>query len=368
MVFKEYIDQFGWVIRRFGWIVRRINIDRLINLFYLSISYTAGSSKISAFPAVLKIDISPICNLKCPVCVHADSDSHPTLKGQEFKGKKMTLNDYRKIVNEVKGKVSAFSLYYLGDPYIHPDVDEMCRIAYENEINIHISTNFSFKFSDDRIISVVNSGVTHLTVCVDGISQETYGKTRRGGRISWVLSNLERLCKYRKLYRKNLVIEVQFIKFNHNVHELPEAIRYFEELGIDRIETYWGMVNNYSELEPGTYRVTGPKKKNILPRCYWPFATMLIKYNGDVIPCCNYRHASQYDSLSDPKSVGNIFEAGIKNIWNDTGLVQARKLCANPRLINFEGDLRNSFCYGCPVLFESNYNENVKNAPLHDVS
>ena len=77
----------------------------------------------------------------------------------------------------------AVSMYYLGDPLMHPDLDEMCRITSNGGLNAHISSNFSFSLTDERLRSLVLSGLTHLTVCVDGFSHETYSRTRVGGRL-----------------------------------------------------------------------------------------------------------------------------------------------------------------------------------------
>jgi MoaA/NifB/PqqE/SkfB family radical SAM enzyme len=355
------------IFRRRHWFLDNLTPAKVLNYLSLGATYLLKREIVPAWPAVLKVDISPACNLSCPVCVHADPGDDPLLRGQSFKGKRMPMDRYRQLVDEARGKVAAFSLYYLGDPFAHPEVDAMCRVAHEAGINVHLSTNFSFRFSDDRIARIARSGVTHLTVAVDGFSQETYGRTRVGGDLALVLSNLERLCAYKKQHGLRFPrVEVQYIKFNHNLHELPQALAHFERLGLDNVETLWGMVSNYAELEPSRQTTTGPLPETPLPRCYWPFAFMTIKYDGDVIPCCNFRHATQYVPGEDSRALGNVFESGLRAVWDSAAYRETRRMCGNPAA-GEDPALAARFCHGCPQLYQTGEEAQPRFAPAHDV-
>jgi MoaA/NifB/PqqE/SkfB family radical SAM enzyme len=362
------MKSFRVIFRRRHWFLDNLTPSKVLNYLSLGATYLLKREIVPAWPAVLKVDISPACNLGCPVCVHADPGDDPLLQRQSFKGKRMSLERYRRLVDEARGKVAAFSLYYLGDPFAHPDVDEMCRVARDAGINVHLSTNFSFKFSDERIARIARSGVTHLTVAVDGFSQETYGRTRVGGALDLVLSNLERLCEYKKLHGLKFPrIEVQYIKFNHNLEELPRALAYFEGLGLDNVETLWGMVNNYADLEPSRQTTSGPLPEKALPRCYWPFAFMTIKYDGDVIPCCNFRHATQYVDGVDSRALGNVFESGLRAVWDSTAYQETRRMCGKIDVASKDQALEARFCHGCPELYQTDNDVHLKMAPAHDV-
>ena len=355
-------------LRRTRWFTDRVTPRRALNGMGAAAAMAGRSEIVPGWPTILKIDISPICNLRCPVCVHANAEELPELAGQEFRGKRMSVEDFSRIVDECRGKVSTFSLYYLGDPYMHPDVDAMCRLAFDAGINVHLSTNFSFKFSDERIASICRSGVTHLSVCVDGFSQETYGQTRVGGKLTYVLSNLERVMAYRNAHRlKYPRVEVQYIKFQHNVHELDEALTYFRRIGVDHVENFWGMVNNYVELEPESFNVHGPKPKKLTSQCPWPFGAMTIRYDGDVIPCCVFRHGAQYEESGDTRTFGNVFRDGVRGIWNSQPYRDARRLALDPTASDRDPKLKEHFCYGCPALYETDQDKNVRMANDHEV-
>lgn len=312
-----------------------------------------------AWPVALKVDISPLCNLRCTICVHASSSesSSDDLKRQRFSSnQRMPIAAFQRLVDEVSGKTSALSLYYLGDPLIHPDLAAMCRYAWDAGLNTHVSTNLSFRLDDSRVDELVQSGLTHLTVCVDGLSQETYQRTRVGGDIELVLNNLQRILRRRDaLGRAFPKVEVQFIKYQHNVHERPAAVERFAELGIDQFTDYWGALFNYTDVVAGeTFSVRDPKRPLGLPRCMWPHFSMVIKYDGDVIPCCNYRHGAQYrDDRRDARIVGNALQTSVREIWNSAPYRAMRRLVGDPRRTRSEPELEQTFCAGCPVVYET---------------
>ena len=362
-------DKIHQFLRRTSWLTDRLTIAKFRNGLAAGLSYLFKRQQSSPFPLALKIDISPVCNLKCPVCVHAAPDGDALLERQDFAVHRMSVDQFRSIVDQVRGKVSALSLYYVGDPYTHPQVDEMCGIAREANLNVHLSTNFSFRFSDDRIHRIVDSGISHLTVCVDGFSQETYSRTRINGRLDFVLSNLERVCKRRKeLNRQFPRVEVQYIKFPHNFHELEAALAFFRNIGVDQIEHSWGMVNNYVDLEPRNYEIDQPRQPATLPLCHWPYDSMVIKYNGDVIPCCNFRHATQYVAGEDARIFGNVFSSSVHAIWNSDVYAKTRRLVVDPTLFDEDKGLESHFCHGCPALFQTSQEKNIQMAPEFDVS
>ncbi len=344
-------------VRRKGWLIENLSFRKFINMAFGAIQFVFKTEKMFSWPIIVKIDISPLCNLKCSFCVHAEPNDEEALKKQEFRAsKKMTIAQYQRIIDEIKGKSAAVSLYYLGDPLVHPDVDEMCQIARQAGLNVHISTNFSFPLTDERISRLVSSGLTHLTVCVDGLIQEKYQLTRVGGRLDWVLSNLRRVCEYKR--EKNLIypkVEVQYIKFQHNLDQLEQAKQLFAEIGIDQVTVFWGKLSNMTEVEPGTYPVFGPKKNKGIPQCIWPHLSMLIKYNGDVIPCCQYRQSMQYSSQDDPLVVGNVFETSVWQVWNSPQYRELRRLVSKPELVESETSLKKSFCYGCSQIFNVDF-------------
>lgn len=343
--------------RRQRWVTDGLTPRKAANLMVAAGQYALKQPVMRAWPVVAKVDISPLCNLRCTVCVHAlpSEGSSPQLAEQRFSAaQRMPVDRYREIVRELAGRTAAVSLYYVGDPLMHPHLDEICDATREAGINAHVSSNFSFSLSDERLRSMLASGMTHLTVCVDGITQEVYGRTRVGGRIDQVLDNLRRLLRLRRESgRAAPRVEVQYIKFQHNLAQVDQARALCAELGVDQFTEFWGTLDNYADFAVDRLGVRGPKSPGALPLCPWPHFALIVRYDGGVIPCCHHRVSAQYNPAADPRVVGNVFDDGVWGVWNSPAYQAMRRMVADPRRAGDEPAMAGGFCQDCPALFDT---------------
>ncbi|MEM7247238.1 MAG: radical SAM protein [Acidobacteriota bacterium] len=342
------------VLRRLDWFRVGMTPRKLLNQVRSIGQFLTKSETASAFPVIVKVDISPACNLRCPSCVHAAPGDDPVLQEQELSGRqRMDVTRFAELMEQLRGKSSLVSLYYLGDPLAHPQVEELCGIARDAGLGVHLSTNFSFRLSDERIRRLVSCGVTELTIAFDGMTQETYELTRVGARVEWVVDNLERLCAAKRELGLSLpTIEVQYIKFQHNLGDLEKAEAFCERIGVDRFSTFWGTYSNYVDHGPDRVEVVGPRPAARTPLCSWPHFNTLIKFNGDVIPCCWYRAGDQYAPSRDMRVVGNVFETPLEEIWNSPAYETMRAMVNDPERASRQLDeSEDSFCHGCPKLY-----------------
>ena len=122
---------------------------------------------------------------------------------------------------------------------------------------------------------------------------------------------------------------------------------------MDEFATFWGDLHNWTDRDPDHYRVLAPRKKPLVPLCYWPHFSTTIKWNGDVIPCCTHRQGDQYRPQADARVFGNIFQDGFDAVWNSEPYRQARRIVSNPECVESEPELKDHFCYACPIAFET---------------
>ncbi|NOZ00784.1 MAG: radical SAM protein, partial [Deltaproteobacteria bacterium] len=308
---SRYVSE---LYRRRRWLTRNAGPRKLANLALNGLEAAARKQSLMSLPSVVKIDVTPLCNLHCPACVHA-KDGPQNLSRQRFTpDRRMNVDQYRRVIDQVRDTAITVSPYFMGDPLMHPDIVELCRITADAGINMHLSTNLSFNLGPDWIEELVASGLSHLTVCVDGLTQETYGRTRVGGRIERVLRNLAAVCKARdRAGAGTPEIEVQYIKYEHNLHELDAARRQCEDLGVDQFAELWGSTRNWTVERPLGDEPRGPW---LFPRCLWPYTTIVVKYDGDVLPCCLHRIGEHYVDGGDSRPVGNLFREDLADVWN----------------------------------------------------
>lgn len=347
--------------RRREWITTRASSASLSNLLKAASAYLGGDVAPTALPVVVKVDISPRCNLRCATCVHARPFGHAPLVKQRFPADAfMSVRRYRELVRQMDGRVSSVSLFYLGDPLVHPRLDELCRISAGAGLAVAVSTNFSFHLSDGKMRSLLESGVSHLRVCVDGASQKTYAKTRVGGDLGLVLKNLRRACRMRAALGRGFPrVEVQFVRHAHNIHEEPKVRRLASGLGVDSFTAYWGDLNNYVDRAPDYCRVLGPRPSKRLPLCPWLWFGVLVKYNGDVIPCCWHRMGQQYMEGGDMRTMGNVFEQGLSAVWNSPSYRHLRGMAVDPQRADGVPATESAFCNGCSQLYRTTVHQRV---------
>lgn len=353
-------DRWRGLQRRARWLQQLPPVSSWAPLARNIIGYLAGANRTAVLPSVVKIDISPVCSLACSHCLHADprGRNRPALDAQRFdKRHRMTLPQYRAIIDQLRGRAIAVSLFYYGDPLSHPDLDAMIAYARAARLAVHVTTHFSYRMSDARITSLVESGLSHLTVDVDGATQESYGVTRLRGQLSLVLDNLTRLVAYRNAHGlRQPFVEVQHLQFAHHPPgEIERVAAMARTIGADKFITYEGLrhtpdgdlyniVDELAEMD----KPSVPRPPGGIPRCAWPFTSTVIRFDGAVIPCCIWRAGSQYAEGGDDRSLGNVFETPLATIWNGPGYRALRRQAKRPA----KGSA-GSFCESCPKLYRA---------------
>jgi len=331
------------------------------NLLKSLLSYVTKKPRANYYPPVLKIDLSPLCNLHCPVCVHASPKENSNLLAQQNfdSSHMMSIESFKKLIDEVKGKTQAVYLYLMGEPFMHPHICEMSKYANDAGLNVLVSSHFSFKFPDKKIAEIANSGITHLELSIDGATQDIYEVTRIGGNLDYVLDNLERLVTYKKqhhLYYPK--IEVQCLTFDHNRHQVVKLKRIVTALGVDMFTTEEGDVGSWAEMAADNFNITGPKEDKVIPACQWPYAAMVIKYNGDAIPCCLFNMGKEFSrDEGQSMSLGNVFNDSIMKVWNNDAYQTVRKYVSNPSLVTRDKSLEHNYCYGCPQVSRGTFKD-----------
>jgi MoaA/NifB/PqqE/SkfB family radical SAM enzyme len=280
----------------------------------------------------------------------------------------MAGEDSRRVIAQLAGRCLGVQLYYLGDPIVHPELPQLCRIAAEAGLYVQFSTNLSVPLSEERLEALVTSGLSTLTLCIDGMTQEVYGRTRVGGNIALVIENLRRLCAIRRrLHQRRPRIEVQFIRFRHNQHEIEAAQRLCRELGVDQFASFWGVLSNYSDQDDyRRFQVYGPRPKRPVPNCHMPYLTAVIKSNGDVLPCGIFRRCEQYAEGGDARPLGNLLQTPLEELWRSEPYRRLRRLVRDPSLADRDTDYQACFCHSCPIIYRTSAPEALRRGSDYD--
>lgn len=289
-------------------------------------------SSLSPLPVELMIEPVNVCNLACPTC--------PTGTGRLNRPPRaMTLAEFRRIINQVRGRVCRVFLWNYGEPFLNKELTAMVRYAAAAGIPSRVSTNGEFLFSLDVCREVVESGLEHLIVCLDGADQETHKKFRRKSDFSAVVNGIKLMVQARRaLNSASPLIELQFLVMRHNEGQGEEMWRLSKELGADIYsEKTIGIDSNdpsfhalASELLPEDlsrsvyYRKPDSSfalKGGISNGCSRLYSSAVINSDGSVVPCC-------YD-VDSSHVMGNVFEQSLADIWAGEKYMELRRRVRN---------------------------------------
>jgi radical SAM protein with 4Fe4S-binding SPASM domain len=282
----------------FFWIkqyAKVVSASRLINAFKLESSYFL--SRILrrnihwGMPLSISIEPTTSCNLKCPECPSG-------LKKFSRPIGNISQETIEEILMQFGKYLIYISFYFQGEPLIHPYFSKYVKMLKDKNIIVGTSTNAHF-LTKEKSVELIESGLDRLIISLDGTDSETYLKYRKGGDFDLVIENIRSFMKIRMQHKSNsLFVELQFIVFKHNEHQINAIKKLGKELGVDKVsvktaqlyefeegnELMPGQVkySRYQEYENGKYRI----KSSLPNHCHRSWTANVITWDGGVVPCC----------------------------------------------------------------------------------
>jgi len=308
-------------------LLRHSSPRKLLNVARAELSRARGDIELTSRPYIYIIDTGNVCNLRCPLC--------PTgYHGLERPQALMKLAQFESILDKISDYAVEIIMHNWGEPFLNPDILPMIRHARGKGIGTTLSSNLNLVNKGERFLEeVVDSGLEHLTVSIDGTTQDVYEVYRRGGTLENVLTNLRYLLAYRNRTRKATpMVEWQFLVMKHNEHQIDDARRLAGEIGVDKVRVT-GAGLPFKELTNATlaqdWLSEMPKYRNYSPesfargylydeKCFYLYRAMTVNPRGEVSPCCVV-----YEQSAD---FGNLVNDGLAEVWNNEQYRSSRAL------------------------------------------
>ena len=304
-----------WTLR----ILETISFIRIINLFKLKSSYYLSrvfrKNLQWGFPSSISIEPTTNCNLQCPECPSGlRKFSRPIGNIEE--------ETIREIIGQLGKYLFYITFYFQGEPLLHKQFIHFVKLLKSKKIMVGTSTN-AHSLSSDKAREIIDSGLDRLIISLDGTKQETYIKYRRGGDFEKVLTNIKNMVSIKKeMKSRTPFIELQFIVFKHNEHQIDDIKKLAKQLEVDKLslktaqlyefekgnELMPGLVkySRYEEYENGKFRI----KSKLPNHCYRSWSGNVITWDGGLVPCC-------FDKDAEHR-FGNINDTDYKSIQKNT--------------------------------------------------
>lgn len=305
---------------------------KFLNLLLAECQRILRCSYLYSYPYKVIIDTNNVCNLRCLHC--------PTGRGVSGRQKGfMTFDSFERIIDEIGKYIYIVDLFDWGEPLLNREIYEMINYAENSNICTNIHSNFNIEFNADVAEHIIRSGLSYLTVSLDGADQEVYSIYRRKGDFEKVLENSRLLIDMKKkLAKQKPHITWQFLVFPHNRHQIEAANQLANELGFDSFRVLAGVTAGLANISRDKSGGISKMKDIEKAKCDWLWTTATFHWDGGVGPCClQFRKEDDF---------GLITHTSFKHIWNNDKFIYARSLFGRRRKrVVYDGSVICSNCF-----------------------
>ncbi len=277
------------------------------------------------FPAVVLIDNTNFCNLRCSSCDHVNVRKHRPLQT-------MSMDLYKKIVDEIALKNPSARVWeiFFGDPFLCKDMP--ARIAYAKSKGLKdvVVNSNGVLMTREKAKSYIRAGLDAIYVGIDAAAKGTYDKIRVGGDFGKAVGNV---LAYRDLLKEHgrpgQKIFVQFVVNEFNEGEIEAFKEFWTKSGVPvkiRPKISWAGLVAAPNLRPNDAVARKP--------CYWLMRTMNICADGRVALCaadlhCQIKNGSVRDKSLEELWLGRL--KGYRNMHKEGRFDELPRLCRDCR-------------------------------------
>jgi pyruvate-formate lyase-activating enzyme len=273
-------------------------------------AYEAGITHGPFFPDRLYVESTSFCNLHCVMC--------PTGIGTIKRPKGyMTMDLYRRIVDEVAPQAPAIVLHSWGEPMMHPRLFDMIRYARQRDVWVETSTNITL-LNEERARRALDSGLNQLFLAMDGVTPATYERVRVGASYDTTMRNVERLLELKRLAGSRMRIVMQIIAMQETQEEVANFVRRWTRPEIDQVNVKhldtWG--DQDQRISAHALGKEEPPVRRACPNLWYHG---YIFWDGTLVSC-----ERDYDARTP---LGNVKD-GVLAAWHGPEMQRLRGLHA----------------------------------------
>ena len=287
-------------------------------------------------PLSASIEATTQCNLQCPECPSGQKKfSRPTGS--------IELHDFLNYVNQLHKELVYLMIYFQGEPYMNKSFFEMVKYACSKKIYTSTSTNGHF-LDNENARQTVLSGLDRIIISFDGSDQQSYAEYRIGGNFEKVKEGIKNLVQIKKkLNSRRPYIILQSLMLHSNEEKIIELKNIAKDLQVNELQFKTAQFYNYRHGNPlmpdnlaysryiknpdGEYSL----KKKTRNRCLRMWQSLVITWDGKVIPCCFDKDAGH--PLGDLKKdlLKNVLKSPVYRAFRESILKNRKdiEICNN---------------------------------------
>jgi len=263
-------------------------------------------------PVSASIEATTFCNLQCPECPSGlRKFTRPTGN--------ISVENFEKYLNPISKKLTYLMIYFQGEPYMNKSFFELVKNSTSKKIYTATSTNGHF-LNAENARQTIDSGLDRLIISLDGTTQETYSSYRKNGNFETVIDGIKILVDWKKkLKSKKPYLILQFLVLKTNEDKIDEVKQLARDLGVDELQLKTAQFYEYENGNPlmpenskySRYFKNKEEKyflkKKIKNHCYRQWESLVITWDGKIVPCCFDKDAKYI--------LGDLNKNAFHEIW-----------------------------------------------------
>ena len=260
---------------------------------------------VDEYPPCLQIEPASKCNFRCTFCYQADKTFSENKSG--YMGI-MSLDCFKKVIDDIEGKVDIVTLASRGEPLLAKDFLEMMDYIKGKFLSFKINTNASL-LRDKQAHAILSAGVNTLVFSADAANEEDYKDFRVNGSLDKTVKNIKRFqeIKNTDYPDSKIVTRVSGVLVDPKRQDIHQMERFWGE-HVDQV--------SFVNCSPVNQIYYAPENDIVEP-CSDLWRRMFVWYDGSVSPCDN--------DYKTKLKVGTIYESDISSLWSCKAYSELRK-------------------------------------------
>lgn len=290
----------------------------------------------------ITVSVTESCCMEC---------AHCSQNAKHGKGREFACEDLIRVLSEAYELGARYFGVFGGEPLMYPYLNEVVSYAFKKGYKDVIIFTKGTLIDYEKAKELRSIGIKEIQVSCDSHIPEIYEEiVGQQGAFSKFYEGIYNLMSV------GITVKLKVVVTKKNIDSIPELIKYFTDLGIERIDIEvvvpvgradFNLVPSSKEIYSldkyiKTIKVQDNKKYEKITfkfseygkvkSCAGGIGSIMIFADGLVTPCdkwYEYRHVFNF---------GNIFNSSVKDIWQ------------NGNYSNFRNLTENSTCQSCSKL------------------
>jgi len=262
----------------------------------------AKEKHVSDYPLLVDLELASACNLRCPMCYTISP---------EFKKKVnvslMNFDLFKKIIDEIGGKVPALRLSLRGEATLHPKFIQCIEYAKQHGIKEVSSLTHGGKLTKDFFDQVARAGIDWITISIDGVGA-TYESIRKPIKFAEILQIVKDIKQYKEkrgLHKPVIKIQGVWPAIKENPQRYYDTFKdYVDFVAFNPLIDYLGKDEEIQYIENFS--------------CPQQYQRLVIGADGLVMKCSN--------DEENQEVIGDANKETVYEIWHGEKMNKVREV------------------------------------------